>query len=828
MLNLTAEQITLNAAPADKHAAMLQMTELLLKNGLIDPRYVDSMFAREQVANTYLANGIAIPHGMPDDRDWVLKTGIVVLQVPQGVAWSDEETVHLLVGIAAKSDEHIGILRKLTRVVGDEDEARRLAHTTDKNELIRALTGEAAERQSSTDAPAALTDFADSVETVIQNPTGLHARPATELVGIVKQFDAQVRIRHGDAVVDAGSLVGLLSLGITHGAMVRVSAQGNQAAQALTALKSAIDSGLGELEEVDDAHNHPLLALNRELLHWHAETAVVAQGVAASDGIVTGPLRRHRTQSLNVVDAPADEVVELQRLDLAISRAAQDLQHNYDEIKTRLGSQQAKIFLAHGEFLQDPQLLSDARALIARSHSAAWSWQTAIAAHIAQLNQLDDAVLAARAMDLSDVGQRVLRILLGIIDTPETLPLTPSVLIAEDLTPSDTANLDPDMVLGFITAQGGPTSHSAIIARAMGIPAVVAAGDAVLSIADGTPCILDGFNGALYLNPSANDIKSAQALHDEVARQMDIDFAQRMDAARTTDGHDIEVCANVNRVVEARQAIDGGAEGVGLMRTEFLFLESGHTPSEDEQYEVYRGMGRALNGHPLTIRTLDIGGDKQVAHLNLPKEDNSFLGIRGIRLCLARPDLFEPQLRAVYRAAREVKIRLMFPMIGTIEEIEQTLAICERIRTELDAPKIELGIMVEVPSAALLARHFARLVDFFSIGTNDLTQYTLAMDRLHPQLAKQADALNPAVLQMIDMTVRAATAEGKWVGVCGGVASDVQGASILVGLGVKELSVSVPTIPTVKAALRQSSLAQLQTLAHQALSCRSAQEVREL
>ena len=828
MLELTPEQISLNATPADKREAMLLMGELLIKNGHIDPRYVESMFAREAVANTYLANGIVIPHGMPEDRDWVLKTGIVVLQIPKGVAWNDEETAHILVGIAAKSDEHLGILRKLTRVVGNEDEAIRLTNTTDKADIILALTGENPAANSSAASAEALSDFSDYFETQIINPTGLHARPATELVGIAKSFAAQVRVRYGDAVTDAKSLVNLLQLGVVHGASIKVSAQGADAADALSALKTAIESGLGETEHEDSGSK-----LNRDTLKWSAiSTAVFAQGVAASDGIVHGVLRQHSAHKVHVLDAPSDPAVELSHFESALAKALQALNHNYEEVKTRVGSQQAGIFLAHAEFAQDMELLQATRALINEKHSAAWSWQQVIEQKIAQLNQLDDPVLAGRAMDLSDVGQRVLRELTGVQAVVVADVRTPSILIADDLTPSDTANLDPDMILGFITAKGGPTSHSAIIARAMGIPAIVAAGEEILDITNDTPCILDGFNGALYLNPTADEILSAQALHDEVARQLNVDFALRMDAVHTTDGHEIEVFANVNRVADAVQAVEYGAEGVGLMRTEFLFLDSDETPSEQTQFEIYRDMALALGGRPLTIRTLDIGGDKQVPHLNLPKEDNSFLGIRGIRLCLARPDLFEPQLRAIYRAAIAVQgqaiIRVMFPMISTIDDIEQTAAICERIRVELDAPKIEIGIMIEVPSTAIMAAHFAKRVDFFSIGTNDLTQYTLAMDRVHPQLAKQADALNPAVLHLIDMTVKAAQREGKWVGVCGGVASDIRGASILVGLGVSELSITVPTIPTIKAHLRQSSLSEMQALAQQALGCSTASEVRAL
>ncbi len=819
MLELSPTQVELNASPKTKQEAIHHVARLLIQNGNIDPRYVDSMFDREKVANTYLANGIAIPHGMPENRELVLKTGIAVLQVPDGVEWNEGEIVHLVVGIAAASGEHLGILRKLTGVVSDEELAASLSVTTDKLDIIEALTGERPDPPIKNDT----TDFEKYFEAVIINPTGLHARPATELVNIAKRYQAQVRVRSGELVVDAKSLVNLLKLGAGKGVTVRVSADGVDADAALAELKAGIESGLGE-EEPTQA---PLL--NRDRLNWQPKTTVAyAEGVPASDGIVVGPICQHTPKEIKVEDSPSSPTSGKKQFKNAIEAAKKELNKLYDEVKVRLGSGQASIFLVHAEFLQDDELLQETEKLISEKHNAAWAWQQTIQIRIDQLKKLDDPVLAGRAMDLSDVCQRVLRHMLGIADESPSTSHIPSVLIADDLTPSDTANLDPDLILGFITAKGGPTSHSAIIARAMGIPAIVAAGEKVLEIESGTNCILDGFNGKLYLNPLVEEIASAEELHEEVERQLNADFADRLSPADTTDGHNVEVFANVNRVADAVKAIEYGAEGVGLMRTEFLFLESGKTPTEDEQYEVYRDMAKALSGAPLTIRTLDIGGDKQVPHLDLPKEDNSFLGIRGIRLCFARPDLFLPQLRAVYRAAKEVNVRIMFPMISTVEDVEQVLEMTEKVRAELNAPKIEIGIMVEVPSAVLLAEHLAKLVDFFSIGTNDLTQYTLAMDRVHPQLAKQADALNPAVLRMVDLTVKAATKEGKWVAVCGGAASDTKGASILVGLGVKELSVTVPTIPTIKAHFRKTSLTDLQALAQKALACRTAAEVRAL
>ncbi len=295
-----------------------------------------------------------------------------------------------------------------------------------------------------------------------------------------------------------------------------------------------------------------------------------------------------------------------------------------------------------------------------------------------------------------------------------------------------------------------------------------------------------------------------------------------------TDGYRVEVVANIGKASEAEQAVNAGGEGVGLLRTEFLFLERSSPPDEEEQFNAYCEMVRALNGLPLIIRTLDIGGDKNVPYLNLPAEGNPFLGVRGIRLCLAQPELFRTQLRAIYRASKLGPVKIMFPMIATLEDLEAAKEIAAEVRWEIGADPVDIGIMIEVPSAVLMAEEFAQEVDFFSIGTNDLTQYTLAMDRLHPMLAKQADGLHPAVLRMIDRTVKAASAAGKWVGVCGGVAGDPKGAVILVGLGVTELSMSIPSIAAVKAQMRRLAFGDAQALAQQAVACRTAAEVRAL
>jgi phosphoenolpyruvate-protein phosphotransferase len=427
------------------------------------------------------------------------------------------------------------------------------------------------------------------------------------------------------------------------------------------------------------------------------------------------------------------------------------------------------------------------------------------------------------------VGQRVLRLLAGgAHHSAAQLPDEPVILIADDLTPSDTARLDPQRILGLCTASGGPTSHTAIIARSLDIPAVVGAGSQILEQTNGITCILDGAAGRLYIEPGAGDLESARNFQIDLQGQRDREHQTRYEPAIMTDGHRVEVVANIGSAADAVRAVEAGAEGVGLMRTEFLFLNRETPPTEEEQFEAYSAMTRALNGLPLIIRTLDIGGDKIVPYLSLPKEENPFLGVRGIRLCLRKPALFIPQLRAIYRASTTGPIKIMFPMIAMLEDLREARRVAEEVRQEMQVPPVEIGIMIEVPSAVLIAEELAREVDFFSVGTNDLTQYLLAIDRMHPTLGNQVDGLHPAVLRMIELTVRAASAAGKWVGVCGGIAGEPLGALILTGLGVTELSMSLPSIAAVKAYMRGYSLAQAKQFATRALNCKTAAEVRGL
>ncbi|AWK89618.1 phosphoenolpyruvate--protein phosphotransferase [Azospirillum thermophilum] len=821
---LLPDLVRLAASPAGKQDAIGQAAQLLVAAGCIDPAYADSMLRREAVANTYLGHGVAIPHGMVEDRNMVRRNGIAVLQVPGGVEWNPGQTAHLVVAIAAQSDAHIGILRRLTRLMQDEARLSSLFTATDPALLIAALSEDQA-------APVAGPggDLAESFEWVVDYPTGLHARPASTWVETARSFAARIQVRHGDQVADAKALVSLLQLGLRAGDGIVVSAEGGDATAALARLKAVI-TRLSAQEKADA--KAAALRARSAAQGWTPPGALpVVVGIGASPGLAIGPVHVLPPADLTVPDQPSPLINGGDRLHEALTLTRQHLKALADDTGRRLGAAEAGIFRAQAELLNDTDLITLACQLMVEGHGVAWSWHEAVERTAGSLSALNNPVLAARAADLRDVGQRVLaRIDPSLrIGSIHDLPDQPCILVADDLSPSDTAGLDMSRVIGLATAQGGPTSHTAILARTLGLPAIVAGGKALLELADGTPAVLDGQGGRLHLDPGPADLESAGAWIARQAERKAREEERRGLPARTRDGHTVEIGANVNRPDQVPVALSQGAEGVGLMRTEFLFLERSDAPGEEEQYETYRAMLEALDGRPLIVRTLDIGGDKQVPHLQLPQEENPFLGVRGARLLLRQPDLLEPQLRALYRAAKQGgALSIMFPMITSLREVEALRAACDRIRAELDAPAVPLGIMVEVPAAAVQADMFARHVDFFSIGTNDLTQYALAIDRQHPDLAAEADSLHPAVLRLIRMTVEGAARHGRWVGVCGGIAGDPFGAALLTGLGVRELSMTPHDIPAVKDRLRDSDLSALQDLAARAIACETADAVRAL
>jgi phosphocarrier protein FPr len=661
------------------------------------------------------------------------------------------------------------------------------------------------------------------LELVIWNASGLHARPARVLVDLAKQFQATIHISNGSKRVNGKSLIAVLTLGVTCGQSIQIDVNGDDEELAADALVHAVQTRLGEGPDEQHAATPPREAANTAAL---PPTEGLLQGLAGAPGIALGPAFRFERARLEIHEGFAGLAYEQARLASALESARGQLADLHRTVAERADASEAAIFEVHRELLSDPGLLASVHAAIARGLSAAQAWQEATAEQAAELAELADALLAERAADMRDVSERVLRLLTGVEAAP-ALPSEPVVVLAYDLTPSETAAFDPRHVLGFCTAVGGPNAHTAILARALGLPAVVGAGPGLRAVEPGTPLILDGTAGTLTINPPADVIAAVRLRqHQEQADKLAALQAAASPAV-TLDGRRVEVAANIGGLADARQAAATGAEGVGLLRTEFLFLERSSAPDEDEQWAVYRDIALALTGRPVIVRTLDIGGDKPLPYLELPAEANPFLGERGIRLCLAHPELLERQLRAILRAASAGPLRIMFPMVADLDELCAARALLETLRAELGAPPVEIGIMVEVPSAALMADAFAPEVDFFSIGTNDLTQYTLAMDRTHPTLAARADGLHPAVLRLIAQTVEAAHAAGKWVGVCGELAADPLAVPILVGLEVDELSVSVPAVPTVKAQIRSLQLAECKQRAREALACATALQVRE-
>ncbi|EEG07370.1 phosphoenolpyruvate--protein phosphotransferase [Pseudogulbenkiania ferrooxidans] len=823
---IPAELVRLGASPADKNGAIAEAGHLLASAGYIDPAYIDSLLRRETVANTFLGHGVAIPHGMIEDRYLIRHTGVAVLQIPGGLEWNPGQRVHLVVAIAAQSDEHITLLRRLTRLLQDEKQLQTLFGTNDPAPLLAALGEDAVVAEA---AVATVADHEHHFSWTMEYPNGLHARPATLWVETARRFDADVLVRNHQESADCKNLIGLLQLGLQHGHELHVSASGPEAEQALATLRDVMTRITAQ--EQADAAAAALKQKNANRQGWAPAGALPSiGGISASPGLAIGTTRQLRAHAVDVKDRPGQLIDGGAELEAALVATRDELEELALDTARRLGTAEAGIFRAQAELLNDSELITLTCRFMVQQHGVAWAWHQAVEQQAGKLAALGSPLLAARAADLRDVGRRVLAKLDPSADTGSNgvNGNGETILIAADLAPSDTATLDVTRTLGLCTAQGGPTSHTAILARTLGLPALVAGGAALLDVPDGTTVILDGHGGRLYLDPSAEDLASARRW---LAEQQERDARQAADRAlpaQTRDGHRVEIAANVNRPEKVAEALTAGAEGVGLMRTEFLFLERDSAPDEEEQYATYRAMIEALQGRTLIIRALDIGGDKQVPYLDLPREENPFLGVRGARLQLRRADLLEPQLRALYRAAAHGPMSIMFPMVTSLDEVRTLRAHCERIRQELNAPQVPLGIMVEVPAVATMADRLAEHVDFFSIGTNDLTQYVLAIDRQHPELAREADSLHPAVLRLIQQTVDGARRHQVWVGVCGGLAGDPLGAAILTGIGVHELSMSPRDIPAVKARLRAATHSTLLELARQALECDSAADVRAL
>jgi len=632
-------------------------------------------------------------------------------------------------------------------------------------------------------------------EAVVAHHGGLHARPAAMVQAAARRFGGEVTVTFGGRTVNARSVVALMGLGTKEGDRVTVNVRGASADAALAGVVAALQTA-----DAKDGHKEngvPAATPSRGRLPGGA-----IEGVCASPGLAVG--RVVRLGSVDVEPPPALGNLdgEFERLANALATVRAEVAAAIRDAEARHARQEHDMFVAHQALLDDPEIVSNTERAVGTGVSAGLAYRNAVSAECTVLSRLGNPLLAERITDLRDLERRVLLAMSGEA-LPEPELFEQSIIVADDLALSEFTRLDKSRIVGLCTAKGGATSHVAILARAIGVPGLVAMGPTLFSVAHGTEVVLDANGGRLETTPSANHLATARkAMSDRAARHAEA-LAKVGLPAITRDGHRIEVAANIATESDARESVQQGADGVGLLRTELLFVDRQDPPTEGEQLAAYQAVINALEGRSAIIRTLDAGGDKPLPFLPFPKEDNPALGLRGIRSGFAEPELLDTQLRALLGVRPLSACRIMLPMVSDAEELLFVRKRLDTLASEMGlTERPSLGVMVEVPSAALLADQLARHADFLSLGTNDLTQYTLAMDRCHSGFAEKLDGLHPAVLRLIAKTVEGATRHGKWVGICGALASDLDALPILVGLGVTELSVSAGVVAEVKAKVR--------------------------
>jgi len=651
----------------------------------------------------------------------------------------------------------------------------------------------------------------------VENPHGLHARPAARLVSEVRALDASVRLRNlttDGPAVPAGSLSRVATLAALRGHEVEVRASGPQAQEAVEHL---LTLAARRFDEPPDEVLVPPAQARR---------ASASGPLPASPGIAIGPVRRLSAVPVDVDRAPVGEpAAEWRRVVEAVAAVRRDVEHVRVVTARDVGAEEASIFDAHLSLLTDAEMLADVKGRTSAGVGAVSAWAGCLAGVEREWASLPDPYLRERAADVHAVADQVLRALTG---EPALRMTSRGVLVATDLTPAEAAGLDLDLVTGVVLAEGSPTSHAAILARARDIPVVVAAGPEVLGIPEGSTVVLDGGTGELHVDPSAELLEEYHRRAADAGEQRARQLALAETPAVSRDGVAVAVAANLGSVADARAALTAGADGAGLVRTEFLFLDRSAAPSVDEQQDEYAAIAEAMDGRRITLRTLDVGGDKPLSYLPMPHEANPFLGQRGIRLSLDHRDLLREQLAAICHTARSFPTSVMIPMVSTPGEMIEARQVLLEAAGPSGLPEgLHVGTMIEVPSAALKIEAFLPYVDFVSIGTNDLTQYALAAERGNGAVAALSDPLDPGVLQLIDHVCRAARGRID-VAVCGEAASDELAIPVLVGLGVRELSVAPPAVPRVKAAVRELDVERCASLAREALTLAGAGEVRKL
>lgn len=682
----------------------------------------------------------------------------------------------------------------------------------------------------------------------IMSKHGLHARPAAKVVQLMKTFDAEVEIatllppetsdaqeeiRIAKGPVPASSLNRLASLGVVHGDRILASAQGSMAQEALEAIRQLAAKNFGEEEDEFESKPRPEFQ-QKSLESDFILNGKLATAIPVSEGIAIGPAFHHHRARIEISEQDSsDPQAEWSNLQQAVAVVQQNITQRRRQVQNSLGESRAAIFDAHLFILDDKSLLNRVRQQIFEHNvSAAAAWNAEMKKTADSYRAAPNPYLHQRAADVEDVEMQVLSVLLGRTTTAFLTFPEPGILIAEELTPTAIAQLDHSRVRGIVTVIGGPTSHSAILARALGLPTITGVAPSILDLPEGAPIAIDGFQGALWVEPGADALDELQARQTEWLTTRERLLASSHKPALTRDGHRVKIAANTGSELDAAMAVRNGAEAIGIFRTEFLYLTRDNAPTEEEQFETLTRVGAIMEGRPIYVRTLDVGGDKAIPYLNLRVEANPFLGVRSLRFSFKRPDIFLTQLLAILRAGIQADLRIMLPMISQLEDLLQAKRYIEQAHQELEGGGIphrwplEVAMMVETPSAALLTPVFAKHLDYFSIGTNDLTQYTLAAERGNPELTSYHDGLDPAVLHLIHKVVQDAHRFGKKAGVCGELAGEPAAVPILVGLGIDELSMNPGSIPRVKDLIRTLEFSAVSHLAQSALQAERASDVR--
>lgn len=658
----------------------------------------------------------------------------------------------------------------------------------------------------------------------VPNALGLHARPIARLMHTLGDFRTDVTLIKGDIRALATSMSQLARLSAEQGETIQVELRGDDAEDALEALQALVANNLGDPLQKAQPAPAPAAPVIQDVVSDDVMT-----GLPASSGIALAPAFWFEVTmpEPETVAKPQTDPGERDRLMLCVHQAERDL----EALALEVGGSEAGIFEAQAMMLRDPELRQTLRHTLEQNRGALFAWISAVREVAETYDSLDSHYLQARATDVLDIGVRVLRLMQPNVLQPPA-PVDPVIVLATDLTPSQTVQLDVSVVRGIVTERGSATSHSAILARSLGIPAVVGIGKDIKQIVNDSALAIDGSGGKVWLEPN---IDTRTALEDAAAQwqaSKQAELEQSYAPAISQDGVNVAVYANVASAYEAERAASQGAQGIGLFRSEFLFIDRQAPPDEDEQFTAYAAAAKAFENDPVIIRTLDVGGDKPLDYLHIPEEDNPFLGWRGLRYCLENPDLLKTQLRALCRASAHGQVQVMFPMVSTPDEVVAATDMLREVQTELNAEgqafdaHMEIGVMIEVPAAVWHIERIASLVDFVSIGTNDLCQYIMAADRGNSRVAAIANPFDPAVLRAIKHTADAVHAAGGSVSMCGEMAGDPAATALLLGLGIDELSMSTPRIPEVKAVIRELQVSRAKQVAADVLACHSAFEVQ--